>query len=631
MWKRLHFRLTIPQRLILISALPIIAVIGIGQMSFRKLYAEHRSYLDDAGSLAAYKEEVAALTNFTDALMSERMAAMELFSNRTDPQIQQKFKSCFPHTEQVGAVVLERLDRLARGPYAKHFEDKVQQVKTDLGDALTLLRKNTLEGSSLSGDVFQRYIKMTYNALLIGEGYRMRLNTPVSLNYFDAILAIQKINQQELVSMRLMEFALLHGGLPALELTLLRRQFIVSTENEYYLLKFRPELRAYFKTTVRPSSDDGNFYKFMQDQTGILAEKTTPPPPLLKELNLHDLLERHFAAYATVYEHAFAEADKALLAAARQQQRQAINMGAIIVATLVVSIGINMAITRSTQRTLFGVSQNLSSASEDVHAASEQLSSAGERIAGDTSNYAAAVDLIGTSVADVSKVAETNKAHAADAARTTHETRTSVDAGLAMIDELDATMNSARDSGQKINQIISRINDISFQTNLLALNAAVEAARAGEAGAGFAVVADEVRQLARRCAEAARETADLIQNSTQSTASAISKSDELATRFKKVSEGIRAIDKIVTKINENSIEQAGSIGRINTSVGQQKEIAQNMAATAEETAGTALSMQNQVETLEESVRQLNELLGKRRLATAEKAMVAMEEKEPIGI
>jgi methyl-accepting chemotaxis protein len=259
---------------------------------------------------------------------------------------------------------------------------------------------------------------------------------------------------------------------------------------------------------------------------------------------------------------------------------------------------------------LIGVSQNLSNASEDVLSASGQLSDASERIAQDTSNYASAVDLIGSSVADVSKVADTNKTHAAQAALTTHEARSSVDSGLSTIAELDVAMNSARESGQKINQIISRINDISFQTNLLALNAAVEAARAGEAGAGFAVVADEVRQLAKRCAEAARETAELIQNSTLSTATAIAKSDELATRFKKVSQGIHAIDKIVTKINENSIEQAGSISRINTSVSKQQDIAQNMASTAEETASTALSMQNQVEALEASVAQLNSLLGK---------------------
>src|SRR6202043_2843321 len=104
-----------------------------------------------------------------------------------------------------------------------------------------------------------------------------------------------------------------------------------------------------------------------------------------------------------------------------------------------------------------------------------------------------------------------------------------------------SSMTDITASSNKISKIIKVIDEIAFQTNILALNAAVEAARAGEAGMGFAMVADEVRNLAQRSAQAARDTALLIEES-------IAKSNEGRTKLDHVAQSILSITGSATEV-----------------------------------------------------------------------------------
>ena len=164
-------------------------------------------------------------------------------------------------------------------------------------------------------------------------------------------------------------------------------------------------------------------------------------------------------------------------------------------------------------------------------------------------------------------------------------------------------------SGENIARIIKVIDGIAFQTNILALNAAVEAARAGEAGMGFAVVADEVRNLAQRCAQAAKDTAALIEESIAKSNDGKVKVDQVASAIRAISEESAKVKTLVDEVNLGSQEQARGIEQIGKAITQMEQVTQKTAANAEESASAAEELSAQSETLKNVVVRLTAMVG----------------------
>jgi len=265
--------------------------------------------------------------------------------------------------------------------------------------------------------------------------------------------------------------------------------------------------------------------------------------------------------------------------------------------------------TRSISRPINRVINGLSDGAANVTSASRQVSAAGNFFADGASQQATSIEQTFSSLKMLASATRQNAEHARSADALMKETNRVVTQANSAMAELIASMHEMSRAGQESSEIIKTIDDIAFQTNLLALNAAVEAARAGEAGAGFAVVADEVRNLAMRAAQAARNTAILIDRTVAQIKDGTNLAAKTNDTFVEVVKNTSEVGDVLSGIAKESDEQYLSIEQANTTVDEMHKVTQQNVGIAEESASTSEEMNAQAEELKAYVQDLVNLVN----------------------
>ena len=276
---------------------------------------------------------------------------------------------------------------------------------------------------------------------------------------------------------------------------------------------------------------------------------------------------------------------------------------------LLVSAGIAAVVIRSAIGSLRAVSERLLRQGEGIAAASTQIAAASQELASGASEQAASLEETAASEEEINSMARKNCENSRSAAELVTRSQQKFDAANHSLDEMVISIGQINAESDKISKIIKVIDEIAFQTNILALNAAVEAARAGEAGLGFAVVADEVRNLAQRCAQAAKDTAALIEDSIAKTNDGKNKVDQVATAIRAITEESASIKLLVDDVDQSSQEQTRGIEEVAKAISQIEQVTQKNAANAEETASSAVELHAQAAALKELVEQVTTLVG----------------------
>lgn len=240
---------------------------------------------------------------------------------------------------------------------------------------------------------------------------------------------------------------------------------------------------------------------------------------------------------------------------------------------------------------------NIESSSKQVATGSEEVAHSSQYLAEEISNETLELNDLSSTIHKLSSQIIENVAAFESASRLSTEANNSIiTSNTQMLHMIDA-MSIINTSSTQIKNITETIDSIANQTNLLALNATIEAARAGDAGKGFAVVAIEVRDLATKSAEAAKQTALIIETSISSILHGTRIATETAQTLDEAIKKAQESALIIEQLNNRTAEQSAFITQVTENLTNISKVIETSSATAEESSAASEELSSEAQVL----------------------------------
>lgn len=249
--------------------------------------------------------------------------------------------------------------------------------------------------------------------------------------------------------------------------------------------------------------------------------------------------------------------------------------------------------------------KDVASQAVEVQTSTTEIAQGNDDLSKRTEQTATSVQTTARAISEISETITSNAHTSKTANQVAVEAKNKALKGGEVVEHVIETMKDISISANKISEIISIIDSISFQTNILALNAAVEAARAGEQGKGFAVVAGEVRSLAGRAAESAKDIKKLIEEMSIKVNNGQVIVGQTGSAMKEIVQQVSQVSDLIDDISHATIEQSTGAHDIENSVNHIENNTQQNAAMVEQCTAATASLQKQVENLVKSIQVFN--------------------------